>query len=92
MFLSDFKTIESAMYRYIDGICSPMKKKQRSAFLLESLEARLLFSADLAPMPVDGGNPGAEVESGLEISLQPESGWGAGSGNNRARGPRGDFC
>ena len=51
-----------------------MKKKRRSAFLLESLEARLLFSADLAPMPVDGGNPGAEVESGLEILLQPDNG------------------
>ena len=31
-----------------------MRKKRRSAYLLESLEARLLFSADLAPLPVDG--------------------------------------
>ena len=51
-----------------------MKKKLRSAFLLESLEARLLFSADMAPLPMDGGNSGAEVESGLEISLRPDNG------------------
>ena len=51
-----------------------MKKKLRSAFLLESLEPRLLFSADMAPMPVDGGNSGAEIESDLEFSLQPDNG------------------
>ena len=51
-----------------------MKKKQRSAFLLESLEARLLFSADMAPVPVDGGIAGAENGSDLEISLRPDSG------------------
>ncbi|MGD9363537.1 MAG: DUF4347 domain-containing protein, partial [Desulfobacterales bacterium] len=50
-----------------------MRKKQRSAYLLESLEARLLFSADLAPLPVDAGTTGAEFESDLEISLQPDS-------------------
>ncbi len=50
-----------------------MRKKRRSAYLLESLEARLLFSADLAPVPVDGGTTGAEFESDLEISLQPDS-------------------
>ena len=51
-----------------------MKKNQRSAFLLENLEARLLFSADLAPLPVDGGNSGVEVQSDLEISLRPDNG------------------
>ena len=50
-----------------------MRKKQRSAYLLESLEARLLFSADLAPLPVDGGTSGADFESDLEILLQPDS-------------------
>ncbi len=70
MFSSDDKTIESPMYQYIDGIYKPMKKKLRSAFLLESLEARLLFSADLAPVPVDFGNAGAENGSDLEISLR----------------------
>ena len=49
-----------------------MRKKRRSAYLLESLEARLLFSADLAPLPVDGGTSGTEFESDLEISLQPD--------------------
>jgi len=51
-----------------------MKKKERSQFLLESLEPRLLFSADLAPVPVDGGGTGVENESNLEISLRPEIG------------------
>ena len=51
-----------------------MRKKRRSAYLLENLEPRLLFSADLAPLPVDGGTPGAEFESSLEFSLQPDSG------------------
>ena len=51
-----------------------MKKKQRSTFLLESLEARLLFSADMAPVPVDGGIAGAGNGSDLEISLRPDSG------------------
>ncbi len=51
-----------------------MKKKERSAFLIESLESRLLFSADLAPVPVDGGGTGVENESNLEISLRPEIG------------------
>jgi hypothetical protein len=73
MFFSDYGTIESPMHQYIDGIYKPMKKKLRSAFLLESLEARLLFSADLAPLPLDGGTSGAEPESDLEISLRPDS-------------------
>ena len=47
-----------------------MKKKRRSAYLLESLEARLLFSADMALPPVDGGNSGAGNECDLEISLR----------------------
>ncbi len=51
-----------------------MKKKLRSTFLLESLEARLLFSADLAPLPVDGGVSRPEADSGLEISLRPDNG------------------
>ena len=51
-----------------------MRKKRRSSYLLENLEPRLLFSADLAPMPVDGGTPGVEFESSLEFSLQPDSG------------------
>jgi len=50
-----------------------MRKKRRSAYLLESLEARLLFSADLAPLPADGGSSEAEFESDLELSLQPDS-------------------
>ena len=62
------------MRRYSDGTGGAMKKKLRSAFLLESLEARLLFSADMAPLPVDGGNSGAEVQSDLELSLRPDNG------------------
>ena len=33
-----------------------------------------MLSADMAPLPMDGGNSGAEVESGLEISLRPDNG------------------
>ena len=48
-----------------------MSKKHCSKFLLENLEPRLLFSADVALLPVDGGALSLADDSSLEVVLRP---------------------
>ncbi len=51
-----------------------MKRKPHAKFLLENLEPRLLLSADLALLPVDGGALSAATGPALEVALAPGHG------------------